>query len=54
MPRGLVHLRSRVVDSSRPWQPKEAAMKGLFRVFTSARAFERAQRPARLGSRPLG
>jgi L-lactate dehydrogenase complex protein LldF len=53
IPRVLVHLRSRVVESSPPWQPEKAAMKGLFRAFSSARAFERAQRAARIGSRPL-
>ncbi len=53
IPRVLVHLRSRVVDSEPWWHPEQAAMKGLFRAFSSARAFERAQRAARLGSRPL-
>ena len=28
-------------------------MRGLYRAFSSRRAFERAQRAARLGSRPL-
>jgi L-lactate dehydrogenase complex protein LldF len=53
IPRVLVHLRGRVVDSEPAWKPEKAAMKGLFRAFSSARAFERAQRAARLGSRPL-
>jgi iron-sulfur cluster protein len=53
IPRVLVHLRSRVVDSEPAWKPEKAAMKGLFRAFSSARAFERAQAAARLGSRPL-
>jgi L-lactate dehydrogenase complex protein LldF len=53
IPRVLVHLRSRVVDSEPWWHPEKAAMKGMFRAFSSARAFERAQRAARLGSRPL-
>jgi L-lactate dehydrogenase complex protein LldF len=53
IPRVLVHLRSRVVDSEPWWHPEKAAMKGLFRAFSSARAFERAQAAARLGSRPL-
>jgi L-lactate utilization protein LutC len=48
-----VHLRSRVVDSEPWWRAEKAAMKGLFRAFSSARAFERAQAAARLGSRPL-
>jgi L-lactate dehydrogenase complex protein LldF len=53
IPRVLVHLRGRVVDSEPWWRAEKAAMKGLFRAFSSARAFERAQRAARLGSRPL-
>jgi iron-sulfur cluster protein len=53
IPRVLVHLRSRVVDTEPWWHPEKAAMKGLYRAFSSARAFERAQRVARLGSRPL-
>jgi L-lactate dehydrogenase complex protein LldF len=53
IPRVLVHLRSLVVDSEPWWKPEKAAMKGMFRAFSSARAFERAQRAARLGSRPL-
>jgi L-lactate dehydrogenase complex protein LldF len=53
IPRVLVHLRSRVVDTEPWWHPEKAAMKGLYRAFSSARAFERAQRAARLGSRPL-
>ena len=53
IPRVLVHLRSRVVDSEPWWRAEKAAMKALFRAFSSARAFERAQRAARVGSRPL-
>jgi L-lactate dehydrogenase complex protein LldF len=53
IPRVLVHLRGRVVDSEPAWKPEKAAMKGLFRAFSSARSFERAQAAARLGSRPL-
>jgi iron-sulfur cluster protein len=53
IPRVLVHLRARVVDTEPAWKPEKAAMRGLFRAFSSARAFERAQRAARLGSRPL-
>jgi L-lactate dehydrogenase complex protein LldF len=53
IPRVLVHLRSRVVDSEPAWKPEKAAMRGLFHAFSSARAFERAQAAARLGSRPL-
>jgi L-lactate dehydrogenase complex protein LldF len=53
IPRVLVHLRSRVVDTEPAWKPEKAAMRAMFRAFSSARAFERAQRAARLGSRPL-
>ena len=53
IPRVLVHLRSRVVDTEPAWKPEKAAMRGLYRAFSSRRAFERAQRAARLGSRPL-
>ena len=58
IPRVLVHLRSRVVDSEPWWRPEKAAMRGLFRAFSSARAFERAQAggaarvPAALAGRP--
>ncbi|MGH2845978.1 MAG: lactate utilization protein B, partial [Thermoleophilaceae bacterium] len=53
IPGVLVHLRGRVVESEPWWQPERAAMKAMYRAFSSARAFERAQRAARLGSRPL-
>jgi L-lactate dehydrogenase complex protein LldF len=53
IPRVLVHLRSRVVDSEPAWKPEKAAMRGMYRAFLSRRAYERAQRAARLGSRPL-
>jgi L-lactate dehydrogenase complex protein LldF len=52
IPRVLVHLRGRVVESSPAWSPEKAAMKGLYRAFASRRSFERAQRAARL-ARPL-
>jgi L-lactate dehydrogenase complex protein LldF len=51
IPRVLVHLRSSVVDSEPFWKPEKAAMKGLYRAFASRRAFEAAQRGARLGAR---
>jgi L-lactate dehydrogenase complex protein LldF len=54
IPRVLVHLRGRVVDSEPGWKPEKAAMKAMYRAFSSRRAYERAQRAARLGSRPLG
>jgi iron-sulfur cluster protein len=53
IPRVLVHLRGRVVESDPWWKPEKAAMKGLYRAFASRRSFEAAQRAARLGSRPL-
>jgi L-lactate dehydrogenase complex protein LldF len=53
IPRVLVHLRARVVDTEPWWRAEKAAMRAMFRAFSSARAFERAQRAARLGSRPL-
>jgi iron-sulfur cluster protein len=52
IPKVLVHLRGRVVETDPPWKPEKAAMKGLYRAFASRRAFETAQRAARLG-RPL-
>jgi L-lactate dehydrogenase complex protein LldF len=54
IPRVLVHLRGRVVDSQPAWKPEKAAMKAIYRAFSSRRGYERAQRLARLGSRPLG
>jgi L-lactate dehydrogenase complex protein LldF len=54
IPRVLVHLRGRVVDSEPAWKPEKAAMRAMYRAFSSRRAYERAQRVARLGSRPLG
>jgi L-lactate dehydrogenase complex protein LldF len=53
IPRVLVHLRGRVVDSEPGWKPEKAAMKGMYRTFCSRRAYERAQHVARLSSRPL-
>jgi L-lactate dehydrogenase complex protein LldF len=52
IPKVLVHLRGRVVESEPSWKPEKAAMKALYRAFSSRRAFEAAQRAARLG-RPL-
>jgi iron-sulfur cluster protein len=52
IPRVLVHLRGRVVDSEPAWKPEKVAMRALYRAFASRRSFERAQRSARLG-RPL-
>jgi L-lactate dehydrogenase complex protein LldF len=46
IPSVLIHLRAQV---PRSWGPEKAAMKALARVFASRRAYERAQRLARLG-----
>jgi L-lactate utilization protein LutB len=51
IPSVLVHLRGRVTDSSPAWRPEKAAMKAVYRVFSSRRAFEAAQRAARVGVR---
>ena len=53
IPRVLVHLRSSVVDTEPAWKPEKAAMKAMYRAFSSRRSFERAQRAARAGSRPF-
>jgi L-lactate dehydrogenase complex protein LldF len=53
IPRVLVHLRGRVTESEPAWKPEKAAMRALYRAFASRRSFERAQRAARLGARPL-
>jgi L-lactate dehydrogenase complex protein LldF len=53
IPSVLVHLRARVVRESRP-DAEKAAMKAVARVFASRRAYERAQRLARLGRFPIG
>jgi L-lactate dehydrogenase complex protein LldF len=53
IPRVLVHLRGRVVDSDPAWKPEKAAMNAMFRAFSSRTAFERAQKAARLAARPL-
>jgi iron-sulfur cluster protein len=52
IPRVLVHLRGRVVER-RPPQPEALAMRGLFRVFSTRKRYEVAQRLARLGRSPL-
>jgi L-lactate dehydrogenase complex protein LldF len=53
IPRVLVHLRGRVVEGEPAYKPEKLAMRALFRAFSSRRAYERAQKAARLGSRPL-
>ena len=53
IPRVLVHLRGRVVDTEPSWKPEKAAMKAMYRAFSSRAAFERAQKAARMGAKPL-
>jgi L-lactate dehydrogenase complex protein LldF len=54
IPRVLVHLRGRVVDSDRSKPSAERlAMTALAKAFSSRRAYERAQRLGRLGQWPL-
>jgi L-lactate dehydrogenase complex protein LldF len=51
IPSVLLHLRAEVVRTAGP-SPERTAMRGLARVFGSARRYERAQRLARLLQRP--
>ncbi len=53
IPRVLVHLRGKVVDTEPSWKPEKAAMKAMYRAFSSRAAFERAQQAVRLGAKPL-
>jgi L-lactate dehydrogenase complex protein LldF len=53
IPRVLVHLRGRVVETEPSYKPEKVAMRALYRAFASRGAYERAQKVARLGSRPL-
>jgi len=53
IPRVLVHLREKVVDGEPEWKPEKVAMRAMYRAFSSRRAYETAQKAARLGSRPL-
>jgi len=53
IPRVLVHLRGRIVEGEPAWKPEKAAMKAMYRIFSSRRAYERAQEAARLGARPF-
>jgi L-lactate dehydrogenase complex protein LldF len=50
IPSMLIHLRAL---AARRWGPETAAMRALGRIFASRRAYERAQRLARLGRGPL-
>jgi L-lactate dehydrogenase complex protein LldF len=59
IPSVLVHLRDRVVHAEQragvraALDPERLAMRGLARVFASRRAYEAAQRAARLGQGPF-
>jgi hypothetical protein len=53
IPRVLVHLRGRIVDTEPSWEPEKAAMRAMYRAFSTRAAFERAQKAARLGAKPL-
>jgi L-lactate dehydrogenase complex protein LldF len=53
IPSILVHLRGRVVREVGAPAPERAAMAAMARVFSSRRAYEAAQRMAKLGRGPL-
>src|SRR3954449_7166283 len=53
IPTILVHLRGRVVREVGAPAPERAAMAAMARVFSSRRAYEAAQRAAKLGRGPL-
>ena len=53
IPSILVHLRGRVVREVGAPLPERAAMAAMARVFSSRRAYEAAQRSAKLGRGPL-
>jgi L-lactate dehydrogenase complex protein LldF len=53
IPSILVHLRGRVVQEVGTPAPERAAMAAMARVFASRRAYEAAQRLAKLGRGPL-
>jgi L-lactate dehydrogenase complex protein LldF len=53
IPAILVHLRGRVVREVGAPAPERAAMAAMARVFSSRRAYEAAQRMAKLGRGPL-
>ncbi len=53
IPKVLVHLRGRVVRERGGHRSERLLMESLRRVFGSRRGYERAQRLARAGSRPL-
>jgi iron-sulfur cluster protein len=53
IPRLLTHLRARERDQASSVDPERLAMRGLYRAFSTRAGYERAQKLARLGSRPL-
>jgi iron-sulfur cluster protein len=53
IPRLLTHLRARERSEASSADPERLAMRGLYRAFSSRAGYERTQRLARLGSRPL-
>jgi L-lactate dehydrogenase complex protein LldF len=53
IPRVLVHLRGRAVEAGAGSRVEHAAMRALAWTFADERRYERAQRAARLGSRPF-
>ena len=53
IPRVLVHLRGRVVREVGAPLPERAAMAAMARLFANRRAYEAAQRAAKLGRGPL-
>ncbi|MBN1528848.1 MAG: iron-sulfur cluster-binding protein [Thermoleophilaceae bacterium] len=50
IPRVLVHLRGRVVETDPAWKPEKLAMRALYAAFASRPRYEQAQRLARRGS----
>ena len=53
IPRLLTHLRAREVASRSRLDPESLTMRALFHTFTSRQRYERAQKLARIASRPL-
>jgi L-lactate dehydrogenase complex protein LldF len=53
IPSVLIHLRGRIVREGHGEQAERLSMVALARIFSSRRAYEAAQRTARLASRPV-
>ncbi len=53
IPKLLVHLRGKAVESRGRLDPEGVAMRTLYRTFRSRSAYERAQRVGRVAGRPL-